>query len=130
MTPDAVEIIIHELFENARKFHPKHEPQIEVSVGQTEPGFIQMRISDDGVCLSVEQLQWAWLPYFQGEKDFTGEIPGLGLGFPMVATLVWKSGGTINLRNRINGPGVIIDMRIPLESTMRKIERNAAPYGS
>lgn len=130
MTPDAVEIIIHELFENARKFHPKHEPQIEVSVGQTEPDFIQMRISDDGVCLSVEQLQWAWLPYFQGEKDFTGEIPGLGLGFPMVATLVWKSGGTINLRNRINGPGVIIDMRIPLESTMRKIERNAAPYGS
>ncbi len=129
MTADALEIVLHELFENARKFHPQHKPQIEVSIGQTESDFIQIRISDNGVNLSVEQLQWAWLPYFQGEKDFTGEIPGLGLGFPMVATLVWKAGGTINLRNRIDGPGVIVDMRIPLESTMRKIERSAAPYG-
>jgi K+-sensing histidine kinase KdpD len=130
MTPDALEMVLHELFENSRKFHPKHEPQIEFSVGQTEPNFIQMRVSDNGLTLSVEQLQWAWLPYFQGEKDFTGELPGLGLGFPMVATLVWKSGGTIKLRNRMNGPGVVIDIRIPLESVMRKMERSAAPYGS
>jgi K+-sensing histidine kinase KdpD len=130
MTPDALEMILHELFENARKFHPTHEPQIEISIGQAESGFIQMRISDNGLTLSVEQLKWAWLPYFQGEKDFTGEIPGLGLGFPMVATLVWKAGGTINLRNRQGGPGAIIDMRIPLESTIRKMVRSAAPYGS
>jgi signal transduction histidine kinase len=130
ITPDALEMVLHELFENSRKFHPTHEPQIEFSVGQTEPDFIQMRISDNGLTLSVEQLQWAWLPYFQGEKDFTGELPGLGLGFPMVATLIWKSGGTIKLRNRMNGPGVVIDLRIPLESVMRNMERSAAPYGS
>jgi two-component system, cell cycle response regulator len=130
MTPFAMEMILHELFENSRKFHPAHEPQIEVSVGQTEPDFIHMRLSDNGLTLSVEQLQWAWLPYFQGEKDFTGELPGLGLGFPMVATLVWKAGGAINLRNRLDGPGVVVDIRIPLESTMRKMERSAAPYGS
>jgi signal transduction histidine kinase len=130
MTPFAMEMILHELFENSRKFHPTHEPQIEVSVGQTEPDFIHLRLSDNGLTLSVEQLEWAWLPYFQGEKDFTGELPGLGLGFPMVATLVWKAGGTINLRNRLNSPGVVVDIRIPLESTMRKMERSAAPYGS
>jgi hypothetical protein len=48
----------------------------------------------------------------------------------MVATLIWKSGGAINLRNRSDGAGVIIDLKIPLESTMRKVERSAAPYGS
>jgi len=130
MTAEAMEMILHELFDNSRKFHPSHEPQIEISVAKLEADFIHMRISDNGQTLSVEQLQWAWLPYFQGEKDFTGEIPGLGLGFPMVATLIWKSGGTINLRNRANMPGVIVDIRIPLESTIRKIERSAAPYGN
>jgi signal transduction histidine kinase len=130
MTPDAVEMIVHELLENSRKFHPTHEPQVEISIGQTEDGFILMRVADNGTTLSAEQLQWAWLPYFQGEKDFTGELPGLGLGFPMVATLVWKSGGVINLRNRSDSPGVIVDMKIPLESTMRNVERSAAPFGS
>lgn len=130
ITPDALEMILLELLENARKFHPNRKPQIEIAVGQTEIEFIQLRVADNGQMLSVEQLQWAWLPYFQGEKDFTGEIPGLGLGFPMVATLIWKAGGAINLRNRSNGPGVIVELKIPLESTMRKMERTAAPFGS
>ncbi len=130
ITPDAFEMVLIELFENARKFHPTHQPEIEVSIGQTEPDFIKMQVADNGLTLSVEQLQWAWLPYFQGEKDFTGELPGLGLGFPMVATLIWKSGGAINLRNRSESPGVIIDLKIPLESTMRRMERSAAPFSS
>ena len=130
ITSDALEMVFHELLENARKFHPTHNPHIEISVGQTDDEFIRIRLADNGLTLSIEQLQWAWLPYFQGEKDFTGELPGLGLGFPMVATLIWKSGGAINLRNRSDGPGVIVDLKIPLESTMRKVERSAAPYGS
>jgi CheY-like chemotaxis protein len=130
MTPDALEIVIHELLVNSRKFHPTQDPQIEISLGQIEDGFILLRVADNGMTLSVEQLQWAWLPYFQGEKDFTGEIPGLGLGFPMVATLIWKAGGVINLRNRSESPGVIVDLKIPLESTMRNVERSAAPFGN
>lgn len=130
MTPDALEMVLHELFANSRKFHPSQAPNLEISVGQTQEGYIQIRVIDDGLTLSIEQLNWAWLPYFQSEKDFTGEIPGLGLGFPMVATLIWKSGGSLRLLNRSDGPGVIVDLKIPLESTMRGQERSAAPYGS
>jgi hypothetical protein len=46
----------------------------------------------------------------------------------MVATLVWKAGGEIWLRNRHDGPGVIVELKIPLESTARGFERPAAPY--
>jgi signal transduction histidine kinase len=130
MTADAFEMVLLELLENSRKFHPERNPHTEITVCQTNPGFIQLIVGDNGLTLSVEQLQWAWLPYFQGEKDFTGEIPGLGLGFPMVATLIWKAGGAISLRNRSDGPGVIVDLKIPLESTMRKMQRSAAPFGS
>jgi len=128
LTYDALESILYELLLNARKFHPEKNPTVEVSIGQTDEGFIRMRVVDDGQTLSPEQLEWAWLPYMQGEKDFTGELPGMGLGFPMVATLVWKVGGDLHLRNRPDGKGVIVEMKIPLESTARDFERPAAPY--
>jgi len=129
LTYDALEIMLHELMENSNKFHPSQTPHVEISAQQTENGFIHIRVADNGLNLSAEQLDWAWLPYFQSEKDFTGEIPGTGLGFPMVATLVWKSGGSLRLRNRPNGPGVIVDLNIPLEATIRKVERVAKPFG-
>jgi len=128
LTYDALEIVFYELLENARKFHPDKNPTVEVSVRQVDEGYVRLRVADDGQSLSAEQLSWAWLPYLQGEKDFTGELPGMGLGFPMVATLVWKAGGDFWLRNRNDGPGVIVELKIPLESTARKFERPAAPY--
>ncbi len=128
LTPDALEMVFHELLENARKFHPEHEPAVDISIGQTSPGFINIRVADNGMNLTPEQLRWAWLPYVQGEKDFTGELPGMGLGFPMVATLLWKAGGDLHLRNRSDGPGIVVEMKIPLESTIRQLERDASPY--
>jgi two-component system cell cycle response regulator len=128
LTYDALESILYELLSNARKFHPEKNPAVEVSVAQVDEGYVRMRVIDDGQTLSTEQLSWAWLPYVQGEKDFTGELPGMGLGFPMVATLIWKAGGDLWLRNRPEGPGVIVELKIPLESTARKFERPAKPY--
>ncbi|MCS6993552.1 MAG: response regulator [Anaerolineales bacterium] len=128
LTPDALEMILHELLENARKFHPQHNPNVDISIGQTLAGFVDIRVADDGINLTPEQMRWAWLPYVQGEKDFTGELPGMGLGFPMVATLVWKAGGSLRLRNRPDGPGIVVEMKIPLEETIRQVERIAAPY--
>ncbi len=128
LTPDALEMIFHELLENARKFHPEHAPIVDISIGQIDPGFINIRVADNGMNLTPEQLRWAWLPYVQGEKDFTGELPGMGLGFPMVATMLWKAGGSLRLRNRSDGPGIVVEMKIPLESTIRQVERDAAPY--
>jgi two-component system cell cycle response regulator len=130
LTYDALEIILYELLANARKFHPEKNPAVEVSIEQVDEDYMRIRVMDDGQTLSAEQLSWAWLPYVQGEKEFTGELPGMGLGFPMVATLVWKAGRDLWLRNRPDGPGVIVELKIPLESTTRKFERPAKPYQS
>lgn len=128
-TPYAMEMLLYELLENAQKFHPQRAPRVDISVGQTEPGYIKLRVVDDGVHLSPEQLRWVWLPYVQGEKDFTGELPGMGLGFPMAATLIWQAGGDLRLRNRPDAPGVVVDMDIPLEETSRQRQRSAARFG-
>ena len=127
-TNEALESVLYELLLNARKFHPEKNPTVEISIEQIEEGYIRIRIVDNGQTLSTEQLSWAWLPYVQGEKDFTGELPGMGLGFPMVATLTWKAGGDLSLRNRDDGVGVIVELKLPLESTARTFQRSAAPY--
>lgn len=128
LTVDAMEMIFQELVENARKFHPSHYPHIEIAITRSGPEIIHIRVADDGMNLSTEQIKWALLPYFQGEKDFTGELPGMGLGLPIVATLVWKAGGHVRLHNQPAKAGIIVDMAVPFESAARKIERSVAPY--
>ncbi len=111
----AFELVLGELLENSRKFHPEHAPKVEVTV---EPDgdnqFARVIVKDDGVSLTAEQLNWARLPYYQGEKFFTGETPGLGLGIPTVTSIIWQVGGQVTLSNREDCPGLIVTLSIPL----------------
>ncbi len=122
LTPDALELVLSEAFENAKKFHPRHTPKVEFTIEKSAENQARIQIRDDGLTLSAEQLGWAWLPYFQGEKSFTGEMPGMGLGFPLMATLVWGAGGSIRLSNRADGPGIVVEMKIPVVATEKTEE--------
>ena len=75
---------------------------------------IRLRISDDGLTLSPEQLDKMWMPYYQGEKYFTGEQEGMGVGLSMVASLIWEVGGTCHAYNRTEKKGVVIELTLPL----------------
>ncbi|MBP8001341.1 MAG: response regulator [Chloroflexi bacterium] len=108
-----VEVILWELLENASKFHPTHAPRVEIEVSRPQSGFIRLLFRDNGVHLPPEQLLNAWVPYFQGEKYFTGQVPGMGLGLATVATLVWNAGGTYQLHNRTDGDGVVVELTLP-----------------
>ncbi|MBN2003067.1 MAG: response regulator [Anaerolineae bacterium] len=109
----AMLLILSELLENARKFHPQHTPDVEISLSCTEPGYVSLRVSDNGVSLSPEQLAQVWTPYYQAEKHFTGEVAGMGLGLTMVSTLVWSVGGACRIDNRVPPPGVAITLSLP-----------------
>lgn len=113
LTPGAMELILGELLENSKKFHPKHAPEITIKVDRPDKQNIRISIQDDGLYLTAEQLSWAWLPYFQSEKSFTGEVAGMGLGFPMVCTLAWQVGGKVTLSNRQDKPGLLVEITLP-----------------
>jgi DNA-binding response OmpR family regulator len=117
-SPQVVELILREILENAKKFHPRQSPTIEILVVALpgDAGRVSVQIKDDGVNLSPEQMTRVWTPYYQVDKHFTGEITGMGLGLARVATLVWSVGGTCRLRNRDNGPGVVVELVLPLVS--------------
>ncbi len=110
----AMEWILWEIFENAKKFHPQQSPAIAIELSCPDEKTISLKIADDGLTLSPEQLAQVWLPYYQGEKFFTGEVAGMGLGLSTVASLVWTVGGACHLYNRPAGPGVLVELIVPL----------------
>jgi K+-sensing histidine kinase KdpD len=103
-----------EVLENAQKFHPQHTPKVDISISSFDAQTIRLCVQDNGMTLSPRQLERIWVPYIQGEKSFTGEVPGMGLGLPLVSTLVWQAGGSVRLTNRVDQPGVIVELLLPI----------------
>ncbi|MFP4029992.1 MAG: response regulator [Desulfococcaceae bacterium] len=104
--------LLLELLENAWKFHPEKRPAVGIQMDSTPEG-IRTRVTDDGIRLSPLQLGRIWYPYYQGDKDQTGEVPGMGLGLSMVAVVVWEAGGTCRAANRADREGLVVEMVIP-----------------
>jgi signal transduction histidine kinase len=110
----ALELALRELLTNSRKFHPAGQPAVSVQVGPGAPGYLRLSLSDDGLTLTAEQLSRLWSPYYQAEKSLTGEVPGMGLGLSMIAALMWTVGGRCQAFNRDGGPGLTIELQLPL----------------
>ncbi|MBN1887028.1 MAG: response regulator [Thermoflexales bacterium] len=121
----AVELALGEILENALKFHPRRSPRVDILVSPVDDPAshtcyeASIQICDDGLTLSQEQLTRAWTPYYQGEKFFTGRVEGMGLGLPMVASLIWEVGGTCRMYNRQDGPGVVVEIVVLLARDCR-----------
>lgn len=109
----AMELILWELLENTKKFHPEQNPKVEIALSQVNSDEITLKVQDDGINVSPEHLSKFWIPYYQGEKDFTGQVSGMGLGLAMVSALVWRVGGTCRASNRADKPGVVIELVLP-----------------
>lgn len=115
LSRDGMRAILEELLINAKKFHPRNSPTLLVSATcdqEQNKGLI--RFQDDGRHLSPEELRRVWQPYYQSEKKFTGEIHGMGLGLSVVATILWGVGGDCRLQNRVDAPGIVVEMELPL----------------
>jgi two-component system cell cycle response regulator len=115
ISPRAMESILFELLENAIKFHPTHAPSVQIAGGIEDERFL-LNIQDDGIHLSPDQLNRVWLPYYQGERYFTGEVQGMGLGLPVVASILWECGGDCYIANRSDAPGVVVHLSFPTMS--------------
>ena len=109
----ALEMILWAIIGNSKKFHPQQQPVIEVSVAYENAGEVTIQVNDDGLTLSPEQVAQVWMPYYQGEKYFTGQVEGMGLGLSLVASIVWSIGGHCRIYNRDDRPGLTIDLSLP-----------------
>ena len=124
-----LEAIMWELFQNAIKFHPQQTPSLLLSL-RTEQGTFYLQITDNGVTLTPDQLHQIWTPYYQAERYYTGQVPGMGLGLSMIASTIWGLGGACQAYNRLGKAGLVVELQIPttddLELLPQKSETHTA----
>jgi len=113
ITRRALEVVLWELLENAQKFHPAHTPTLDITIAPIADG-IRLQVGDDGRTLAPDQLAQLWRPYYQAERYFTGQVPGMGLGLSTVAALIWGVGGSCQIANRQDGPGIVVTLTLPV----------------
>lgn len=111
-----VEAIMWELYQNATKFHPQQSPGLSLDLKSAD-NRLHIQIKDDGVTLTPDQLHQIWTPYYQAERYYTGQVPGMGLGLSMIASIIWGLGGSCHAYNRRDRSGLVIELQIPTTDT-------------
>ena len=115
ISPYNFEACARELFENAIKFRSGGCPNVKCAVVLApDQSSIAFEFLSNATPLTEEERSNAWKPYWQADRFFTGEVPGMGLGLSLIATNVWSSGGTCKIANRTDAPGVKVTLAFPL----------------
>lgn len=107
-------LILQEILGNSQKFHPNGNPTVHVNILAAGENAVEITITDDGRNVNQETLRMMGTPFFQAEKHFTGEIPGMGLGLSMVSTMLASIGGRCRVSNREDRPGLCVRLEVPL----------------
>lgn len=98
----------YNLFENAVKYN-KDGGTVEAKLQNTLDGKISVLICDTGIGMTEEDAVRAFEPFFRADHSRLQQIPGNGLGMPIIQTIIERHGGEILLESKINiGTKVIV----------------------
>ncbi len=89
------------LVENAVKFNRGAKKEAVVAA-RAENGSVRISVTDNGPGIPSEEHPKLFRKFYQIDDDFTGQIPGFGLGLAFVKSVVEAHGGTVGL---VSEPG-------------------------
>lgn len=107
----AFDLIISHLVENAIKFNDKERVQLAIVMGQ-QPSVLEVSVRDNGPGIPPEEHERIFESFYQIDKDFTGNVQGVGLGLALVKRLVAASGGTVQVHSEL-GRGATFVFTLP-----------------
>jgi len=101
---------ISKLVENALRYSAEGDGVVKVSaVG--EDGYLVVKIADNGIGMSDEELAQLGTVYFRGERDEVIAHKGSGLGIPLAYGLIELVGGTVDVESEVD-KGTTFTIRI------------------
>ncbi|MHB8267011.1 PAS domain-containing sensor histidine kinase [Bradyrhizobium sp.] len=112
--PRAFKQILLNLVSNAIKF-TERGGTVTVSAG-VEGARLVVRVADNGVGISAEDLKRIGDPFFQAGKTYQRRHEGTGLGLSIVKSLVALHGGEMTVQSRID-EGTTVAVALPLAFT-------------
>jgi signal transduction histidine kinase len=98
------------LLDNAVKFN-KPEGEVHVQVHDRTADKIEIRISDDGLGIPVEDRSRIFERFYRVDKARSRQVGGTGLGLSIVKHAVEQMGGTVTVESELgNGSTFIVTL--------------------
>lgn len=117
------------LLSNGIKFTEKGEVRLASSVAN---GMLEIRISDTGVGIDADHIEYVFEPFWQAEQSATRKSGGTGLGLSVTRKLARLLGGDVTVASRA-GAGTTFLLTIPLLApageTVRRRDTPTTPTG-
>lgn len=121
--PSLFDLVFSNLLDNGIKFNESTEPRVTLSIA-TEGDWALISVKDNGRGIPPEQRERIFDEFNQLEREFTGSVPGAGLGLAIVQRVVTSYGGTVGVESEIGG-GSELTVSLP---TSRHSQINSAPH--
>ena len=86
--------------------------RVDITLREAE-GFVEVRVADDGPGVANENLSRIFEPFFRADESRDHQRRGEGIGLAITASVVHRHDGTVKARNRPNGGGLEIILRLP-----------------
>jgi two-component system phosphate regulon sensor histidine kinase PhoR len=102
---------VRNLIDNGLKFNDSAEPVVIVS-GEVNGNCVTVSVRDNGRGIPPEQQKRIFDEFTQVERDFTGSVPGVGLGLAMVRRIVLAYGGRVDVASEV-GTGSTLTVTLP-----------------
>jgi two-component system, OmpR family, phosphate regulon sensor histidine kinase PhoR len=108
-----VDLIFSNLIDNAVKYSGE-QPEVTVKVRPHGRSRVQIHISNNGSGISLDDRKKVFTIFYRGGSELERRRTGTGLGLYIVNTLVKKSGGRIQVKDRQGGAtGCTFEMEFP-----------------
>ena len=118
--------ILLNLVGNAIKF--TDTGRVDVSAAMTEAQHLTLTVSDTGVGIPPDRLEYVFNMFTQADSTVAGHYGGTGLGLAICRELTRLMGGTIDVRSTL-GQGSTFVVRLPLTPALAVPPRPARPIG-
>ena len=102
------------LVENAVKFNTKDRKELSISLTRDD-GSVRISVVDNGPGIPSEEHPKLFRKFYQVDPDFTGQIPGFGLGLSFVKNVAEAHGGSAGLRSVV-GEGSEFYVSLPTKA--------------
>lgn len=111
--PIDVEMVFRNLIDNALKYGGR-EPKVKIVCQLAHEDKVATQVIDNGPGIPAQERRRIFGRFVRLGSELERSQKGTGLGLFIVRTLVKRLGGTIAVRSRPDGPGMIFQVDLPI----------------
>lgn len=104
-------LALTKLVENGLQYSPEGTGKVVVSAAG-DGGMLQIKISDNGIGMTEDEMAQLGEVYFRSDRDEVNEYKGSGLGIPIAYGLIELLGGSIEVESTVD-EGTTFTVRVP-----------------